>query len=196
MPSRARPGGRPRRLAAAPGRREAVDGAGDAVLGESAKPSSSPWLGMRPGAWVLVIGSAHAWHQSERAGQICSDVLEPAQRLGVIHHAPVRLRQDRRPVGQAVGVRERAQPGRQVRDRIESCLGQLPRRRERHERPGGCGGLSSCGLRPGRGRCRCWARWRCGCRCLRVLHPVAPSWPGRRIRWLHRKPAFRWIAGR
>jgi uncharacterized protein YndB with AHSA1/START domain len=47
----------------------------------------------------------------------------------------LQLWQDRRAVGEAVAVQERAQPGRQVRERAESCLGEQARPGQRHEGP-------------------------------------------------------------
>jgi len=54
---------------------------------------------------------------------------------GPVQHAALQRGQDGRAVGQPIGVYEHTQPCRQVRKRLESCLGQLAGRCEWHERP-------------------------------------------------------------
>ena len=76
---------------------------------------------------------------------------EPGRRWVLVQCAALQLWQDRLAVGEAVAVQERAQPGRQVRERVESCLGEQARRGEGHEglrrrrevgqRAGGLGGV-------------------------------------------------------
>ena len=76
---------------------------------------------------------------------------EPGRRWVLVQCAALQLWQDRLAVGEAVAVQERAQPGRQVKERVESCLGEQARRGEGHEglrrrrevgqRAGGLGGV-------------------------------------------------------
>jgi len=88
---------------------------------------------------------------SQSAPKVGQGGPEPGRRWVLVQCAALQLWQDRRAVGEAVAVQERAQPGRQVRERAESCLGEQARRGEGHEglrrrgevgqRAGGLGGV-------------------------------------------------------